>query len=111
MVSFLLGPAGGISLALRRAPKLLRVVRSASGEWDALDQLDDEPRPREEIFVYQLDETIPVERFHVCRSPRSSSGWYVRAQYLYLLNQPLDSDVRTTVAWRAWALAFGDAKQ
>jgi len=43
MIRFLDGPADGVELRLMRTPIMLRVVRSAGGTWDALDQPDDTP--------------------------------------------------------------------
>lgn len=53
-VAFTDGPAEGVTLpALRRLPVFLRVVQdAASGKWDALDQLEDEPREGEVVHVY-----------------------------------------------------------
>ena len=49
MVKFEHGPADGVKLMLRRAPKFLQVVYNPNREetWDALDQLDDMPNQRE----------------------------------------------------------------
>jgi len=41
MVVFMEGPADGQRLMLRRIPIMLRVVQNRSGEWDALNELDD----------------------------------------------------------------------
>ncbi len=106
MITFLDGPAKGESLALRRIPKLLRVVRSRRGQWDALDQLDDVPQPGETIFVYvRRDEPAPTW-YHVCArgQGRSASGRYWNAEYsLFRGEEPADHVLRDTDAWRAWA--------
>lgn len=102
MVSFLDGPAAGQSLALRRAPKLLRVVRGRGGAWDALDQLDDEPKRTEQIYVYLRQEDPKPTWIHLCMRPRSASGTYWTADYRYLPEQPADSQIRGTAAWRSW---------
>ncbi len=52
MLTFLDGPAAGLSLLCARAPLLIRVVRSPSGRFDALDQVGDAPEFGERIFVY-----------------------------------------------------------
>lgn len=55
MTRFEDGPAAGVNLSLRRAPMFLRVVQNnQTGEWDALDQLDDTPEKNETIFVYKV---------------------------------------------------------
>lgn len=47
------GQADALVLHLRRLPVFVRVVQDvSSGEWDALDQLTDEPRDGERIAVY-----------------------------------------------------------
>ena len=100
MVSLVDGPAADETLALRRAPRLLRVVRSRNGKWDALDQLDDEPKPTETIFVY---ERMNIPRMgHMCMSPRSQSGWYAIANYRLFQDQPADEIMRDTQKWREW---------
>lgn len=68
MTTFKDGPAEGRTLLLRRAPTLLRVVQE-DGEFDALDQLNDEPGPRESIYCYFLVENRGS--VHLCgRDPR-----------------------------------------
>ena len=103
MINFVDGPAAGQSLALRRAPTFLRVVRSQSGEWDALDQLDDEPKPRELVFAYYL--ATPQSRYHLKCSRRGASGWYVSASYAFHPEQPDEATLRDTMQWRAWCQA------
>jgi hypothetical protein len=100
MTSFISGPAAGQVLPLRRAPIMLRVVRSPNGVWDALDQIDDEPKPREAIFVYRL--TKEPTYMHLCMRPRSGSGFYAMAEYGFLLDQPAEMHLRTSQAWRDW---------
>lgn len=100
MIKFLDGPAADEVLFLRRAPVLLRVTRSPTGKWDALDQLDDEPRPREKIFVYRR--VSEPTRYHMKMCPRSGSGFYMNAEYKLFAEQPADEIMRETVAWRKW---------
>lgn len=54
MIELIDGPANGVSLDLMRAPIMLRVVRDRAGNWDALDQLADEPKRGETIFLYRM---------------------------------------------------------
>ena len=100
MTRLLDGPAAGVELSLRRAPWLLRVVHDPDGEWDALDQLGDEPSPRERIFVYYRA-TAPTQ-VHVDYVRGKRSAWYEFADYRVLPEQPEDEIVRSTEAWRAW---------
>jgi hypothetical protein len=108
MVTFLDGPAKCETLQLRRVPQLLRVVRSRQGEWDALDQLDDEPKATETIVVYRRRDDLQVSRYHILtgRPRRAGSGFYWMASYSVLPDQPADDQVRETAAWRAWATAW-----
>jgi hypothetical protein len=100
VTTFADGPAAGVRLVLGRAPWLLRVVRSAAGEWDALDQLGDTPRPGETISVYYR--ASDVLRYHVLMVKRSQSGWRESADYKLLSEQPPESVVRDTAAWQKW---------
>jgi hypothetical protein len=112
MITFRDGPAKGQVLQLKRAPRLLRVVCSAGGEWDALDQLGDTPPADESITVYQLNPAT-VSRYHLLcgrgKSGQNASGWYFDAEYFVLADQPADSQVRDNAAWRAWAMQHAEA--
>lgn len=103
MIHFLDGPADGVMLDLQRAPLMLRAVLSTKGEWDALDQPDDEAAPDEVIAVYRM--VGKPTQVHVCCSPRSKSGSRLMADYRLLPAQPADEHVRTTKAWAAWCEA------
>lgn len=105
MLRFLDGPAGGVTVDCRRAPVFLRVVRSdccsgTTAVWDALDQPDDKPARKETIHVYRLS-SIPYQ-YHVCRSPRSRSGWSVGADYNYV-GEIDEKFTRDNAAWVKWA--------
>lgn len=101
MTTFLDGPAAGIALELTRAPLLLRVVVNKAGQWDALDQLEDQPRPGETIHVYQ--QASFDGRVHLYRRGKGArSGWLTIASYRLFPRQPADQEIRTTAAWRAW---------
>ncbi len=96
------GPAGGAVLALRRAPRFLRVVIGPAGEVDALDQLDDVPRGDELVEVYELADHRGA--VHVCARGGHASGWYASATYRFRAD--IDGQaLRDTAAWRAWAAA------
>lgn len=114
MIEFMDGPAEGVTLQLRRMPILLRVTRKPSrckAEWDALDQLEDQPDPAEEIFVYRRRDDLPQSKYHLLRSPRKLSGWYWSGTYSLFLPQPADDQVRTTAAWQEWANAHFQQEQ
>ncbi len=101
MITFLDGPAEGARLNLRRAPIFLRVVLDASGEIDALDQLDDEPRPTEAIHVYSR--TGPPSRGIACTRGHGCHPFVV-AEYRYWQGQPSEDVLRNTEKWQAWCL-------
>jgi hypothetical protein len=107
MVNFLDGPAAGEWLQLRRVPMLLRVVQDGD-EWDALDQLKDEPKQSETIHVYRRRDDLQVSKYHILtsRPRRAGSGWFWTASYSVVPDQPGDDQVRSTDAWRAWVSAW-----
>ena len=100
MMKFIDGPAVGAVLYLRRAPTVLRVTQTAAGSIDALDQVADVPEPDGKLTAYLR--VGPAEHVHVCRQPRSVSGWFVAAEYRVLSFQPPDETMRSTEAWHAW---------
>jgi hypothetical protein len=100
MTSFESGPAHGVTLMLKRQPKLLRVVESADGKFDALDQLTDVPAANEKIHVYllkKLEGTLHINY------GRRGGAWYQMASYVFHSTPP-DEIVRTTDAWRSWCM-------
>lgn len=102
MTRFLDGPAAGVMLSLRRAPIMLRVVRSCMGNWDALDQPEDVAQPREEIFVYRL--TAPPSRYHLCirGKGKKDAGFYHSGNYAHLADAPDGEQFRDNDAWAKW---------
>jgi len=84
------GPAGGRSLMLRRAPALLRVVLSKSGELDALDQTGDEPAIGETVSVYKIRE--PATRVHIRAQRPAPSGCFMFGEYDCLIAAPDPGD-------------------
>lgn len=104
MLSFEGGPAAGTVLACKRAPQFLRLVQSESGEWDALDQLNDEPEAGEKIVVYVL--VSYKGQVHICSRTKGNdtSGWYAWASYKVVAEQPGDDIARDTAKWREWCV-------
>jgi hypothetical protein len=97
------GPAAG-RYTVRRAPHFLRaVVHDISGQRDLLDQLNDEPTPNEDVFVYEAvpgtifdPDTLARTGTFLCPPPAASGRYRHRAD--------VDGEtLRTTEAWRAWA--------
>lgn len=103
MTKFLDGPAAGVTLSLRRAPIMLRVVRNRiSKQWDALDQLEDEPKQTEDVYLYMMHGE--ATRMHLCirGKNKAAGGWYAMAEYKFVMMQPDESHLRTAAAWDAW---------
>ena len=104
MTEFINGPATGVSLNLARTPIYLRVVHdTAAGTWDALDQLDDVPKPTEEIHVYRI-EGEPMRGFWdgTDKRGRRTGGMFIHAQYRHVIRQPDDDTARDAEAWKQW---------
>ena len=109
MIEFIDGPAQHCkSLLLRRTPLYLRVTHreglggtKKTGAWDALDQLSDRADPAETLYVYRLVETGPWLHLRMERC----SGFYRRAKYRFVQDQPEDGVMRSTERWREWAEA------
>lgn len=105
MTRFLDGPAAGVTLMLKRAPRLLRVVRAAGGEWDALDQFEDTPGSEEAITVYRM--VSGPTWMHVNRGRKSGgSGVFRGGEYRVLTEQPADDILRDRLKWQTWAQAI-----
>jgi hypothetical protein len=84
------GPARGVEFPGVRLPWFVRVVQHGqTGKWDILDQLDDEPRPGEVIYVYRQRTW----------SHDSSHGW--RAAYVHVRDADPER-CTATEAWRAY---------
>ena len=102
------GPAAGQTLMIRRTPIFLRVVEQVKGrlklggtKWDALDQLEDEPRWNEVVHVYRL-----VKRGgHVCIRQAKGGGCFQICEYAYLEPQPPADVLRFNSRWRDWCMA------
>lgn len=95
-MKFLDGPAEGIVMSVRRAPRWLRVVRNREdGSWDCLNELEDKPRLREDVFVYRL---VPGTWFSAHVRP---GGCKQFGDYRHVPDAPTEK-LRGTAAWRAW---------
>ena len=104
MSKFLNGPAAGTNLSLGRSPYFLRAVRAPGKTWDALDQLDDEPAPNEEIHVYRLA-SEPMNAHVDGRDPKNGKRfgrWMSIADYVLHDEQPDDPTARDKQSWQQW---------
>lgn len=98
MTTFQDGPASGQCLMLKRAARFLRVVESP-GQWDGLDQLEDSPKPNEKIYAYEI--TCRPGSVHI-KAGRGRSGFYPRAHYKFVPDQPEDEVMRDNDKWARW---------
>lgn len=98
MTSFEDGPAHGAKLMLRRSPYFLRVTYDGK-DYDALDQLEDKPKPEETIYLYRI--TAIPSWCHI-RASKAAGGMYSMANYAYVSPQPSDFILRDNEAWRTW---------
>lgn len=106
MIRFLDGPAEGQILELGRAPLLLRAVVNVAGEWDALDQLDDEARKDETIHVYWLAVRSPSWSYidYRDKAGRRRGSRSIAAAYVTYPDPPDDEVLRDNQRWRSWCL-------
>jgi hypothetical protein len=95
------GPAKGTILQLHRAPFFLRVTESG-GKFDALDQLEDTPRPDEKLHAYKAHGERGM--CHI-RASGGRSGFYAIATYKLVEPQPTDAQMRDNAAWSEWCHA------
>jgi hypothetical protein len=105
VIKFLDGPAvKAKGLLLQSAPIFLRVVMTPSGEFDALDQPNDQPNPTEAVYAYRR--TSYEGTVHLRFGGRGRrSGTYQSANYAFIAEQPADAVLRDSMAWKEWALA------
>lgn len=101
MTTFIDGPAANVRLQLHRAPMVLRAVRDTQGQWDALDQLDDQADPDEFVVVYVVA-SVPTNYHLRCSRASGGSGWYQAADYREWPKQPPQDVLKDNQQWRAW---------
>lgn len=107
MIRFLDGPAFGQALMLHRAPLYLRAVfgpRKKKEQWDALDQLDDEPKAGELVTVYRRVGPASACMVDWSQGGRRRGGRFAMAAYQVVAEQPDDATARDTQSWRAWCV-------
>ncbi len=78
------------------------MVRSRQGNWDALDQLDDTPKPTEEIFLYALTEKPGWMHLCIRGKGKAAGVFYTTGRYRHVALQIPDATLRDTQAWRTW---------
>ncbi len=111
MTSFTDGPARGQTLAIARTPVFLRLVQNAGGEWDALDQPDDQPTLDESLHAYQIDGE-PMRGFWDGKGKdgRRTGGPFVLVSYRHVTDQPDQATMRDPTRWQAWCESRPEAR-
>lgn len=98
-------PLFRVILSLKRVPAYLRFtvkwIARCTREWDALDQLDDQPLPDEMIFVGRLAKKGSM---HLDRTVngRRIGEWFQTADYEPVAEQPPDDVLRDNAKWAEW---------
>jgi hypothetical protein len=72
--------------------------------WDALDQVDDNPRRDEEVYVYVLMEEPTRYHLLIRGKGKREGGWYQDGKYKHLPEKPEDHVLRDNERWRRWTL-------
>lgn len=93
-------------ITVERIPKFLRFTCAgplSSGNWDALDQLEDVPKPDEHVFAARLHSTSKVHIDRVVKRKRVGE-WITTAEYRMIDDGPPEAVLRDNEAWRAWCL-------
>lgn len=95
--------AQSVYLQLARVPLFLRFTVIGK-TWDALDQVDDQPNPGEELIAAKLSGRGTV---HIDRTVKGKrvGEWIPTADYDPCEEQPSQDVMRSTVLWREWCHA------
>lgn len=104
-VSLRVGVCRGM-LELARRPKYLRFVLQGT-DWttlDALDQLEDEPRPGEHVIAAVWTKAT-VLHIHGTRNGRRFGEWRQVVTYEPAPDQPPPDVLRDGARWRSWCLS------
>ena len=97
MLTLIDGPCEG-SYMVKRSPLYLRAVVDKNGEKDVLDQVEDQPKELETVYVYQREGNAGVVHINAAKV----KGYFVMANYRYMA-EVQGEDLRDNVAWQTWA--------
>ena len=104
MITLIDGPVAGTYL-VKRAPLFLRAVEdSVSGEKDVLDQLDDEPKATEKVFVYKLQGEASWVHLNF---GGGKGGFYAMGKYKYLEE---GEALRGTEEWQRYCVSHTEGE-
>lgn len=99
MIRLIDGPVAGTYM-VKRAPLFLRAVEdTVTGGKDVLDQLDDEPKATEQVFVYKLQGEAGWVHLNF---GGGKGGYYATGKYKYLED---GQALRETEAWRRYCVS------
>jgi hypothetical protein len=98
------GPARGQTLELKRAPRFLRVCRAPDLTFDALDLMEDTPKPEETLIAYERTEGRTVGFIDYGGKDRHKSGPFTSCRYRMIAEQPDDAVMRDGARWRQWCV-------
>lgn len=105
MTTFSDGPAKGQHLNLKRTPIYLRVVEE-NGTWDALNEVEDEPKPSETVHVYLMSKHLGT--CHI-NAGRGRGGFYNIVEYRHLDVQVPQQILRNGDQWTKWVNEYNKA--
>jgi hypothetical protein len=103
---------GPLTLKRHPLPKFLRFVLTGS-DWktlDALDQLDDAPRPGEFVIAAVKADESSVH-FDGYRGGKRAGWWERTATYERVPDQPPQDVLTDTARWQAWATEQNTPKE
>ncbi len=102
------GPATPVMLELKRSPKFLRVVFSASrpgNGWDALAAVDDRPRHDDLIYAYVRVADRGSYYTDQAGKGRRKEGPFRMATYRIVEHQPDAATMHDNDDWQEWCWA------
>jgi hypothetical protein len=100
------GPAKGLTLSLSRAPVFLRVTQTPEG-FDALDLIEDEPKPAEKLYAYRRIGESTMCFVDGVKDGRRTGWQEIIARYQLVKEQPSDERMRSKTAWQDWCRNAG----
>lgn len=107
MTTFTDGPAAGKTLLIKRSPYFLRVVDDGT-KLDALDQVDDSPKPSETCYAYRCAKVSGAVHLNI---KGGRGGFFPRAEYAFIPEQPPQAVMRSRAEWSEWCHAHAPTEE